>query len=208
MRILIIFLLGGICIFAECNRSPFGCFESTWQFQIPMQIYPDNEEVKIGDTIWMQLSSPKHFTDAISGQDIDFSQAANLSTNITFYQFADSGNGIKYLKPAVAFFDYKLVYGRFLPDDRGASYNVDYNFKETDSSYEFKLGIVPKLTGEFVFAPYDVSSVYRKNAKCPQAAFQYAIINTNQHLKTYLDFYPGHVLSSLEKRIVYCFKVK
>lgn len=172
-----------------------------------MQVYPDYKEVQTGDTLWMYLRSPKRFIDAISGQEIDFSNAANLGVDITFYQFAEDSNGAKYLNPAVKYFNYHLVKGRFLPDDRGSSYNLDYNFQESDSTYEFQLGIVPKSKGEFLISPYDVSNVYRKNARCPRAAFQITLTHTNQHLDIYNDFRPGFELA-YEKRLYYCFKVK
>lgn len=206
IKAFVLSIIAWISIYSTCNKNPLGCHD-TIAFAIEMKVYPDNETVHVGDTIWLESSSKKIFTDIVSGQVMDFSDAANLGVDINFDQITEDTNHIKKLVPAVQSFQFILLAGKFLPDDLSPERNVDYDYVETDTSYQLKLGLVPKYSGVFMFAPNDAGNVYRKKSRCPKAGFTVTLSNTEQHMDIYASLKKPDLVSASEQRHVYCFNI-
>ncbi len=207
MKPLIILVIASFCMGSTCNKYPLGCYGNAYTFEIPLKIYPDKETVAVGDTIWIEIATPKQFTDLPTGRKIDFDGAANLGIDVDFLQLCPDSILERSVIPAVSAFQLLVIKGTFLPDDLSPDRNVDYNYYEGDASYQFKLAVIPKQKGIYVIAPGDASSVYSKTCRCPKAGFQMRYKETNQHTHIYTDFWPFQP-SLFELSHMYCLKVQ
>lgn len=179
-----------------------------YSFATNIKAYPDIDSISINDTVWLEFLSPTRLTDIATGAMIDYSSATNLSTSINFDEFTGGSISNPGAIPAVDAFEYKLIYGIFVPDDFLPERNRDYRFIETNNEFKFKLGIIPKRVGVFSLAPSNSATVRRANDNCSEAGFSITFATTNQHLYFYEQNRPGYTPSEYERTHMYCFKVK
>jgi len=191
--------IGGTCRKSDCSQTDY-------TFEAFYKAYPDNDSIRIGDTIWLELNSPTQLKNLINGQIIDYSGAENLGTAIGYGELLGGDmlnpGGI----PAANSFDNVLRAGVLSSTDKPEQVRV-YRFKEENGKYLFKLGIIPKKKGTFIIAPGNAANVYRKSDKCSKAGFNLTFENTNQHLYLYEQKRPGYVLSDYDRGHIYAFKV-
>jgi hypothetical protein len=206
-RIIILCIIYQLCISASCSRNK-NCIEKTYLFSINIRVFPDMDSVNINDTVWLEFISPTRLTDVVSGNSINYDNAINLGTSINFYQFTGGSFSNPGAIAAVDAFEYKLVYGVFVPDDVLPNQNKDYHFIQVNSEYKFKLGIIPKRIGVFSFSPSNSGTVRRANDNFSKAGFDIIFSNTSQHLFFYEQNRPGYTPSEYERTHMYCFKVK
>ena len=110
-NILLIVLLGLISattIQSRCSKR-FDCSQTVYSFQTNIKAFPDLDSVNINDTIWIDFSCPTKLIDMISGQLVDYRDAENLGTDISFLEFT----GGSALNPggiaAVDAFQFRLI---------------------------------------------------------------------------------------------------
>ncbi len=206
MKYFIVVIIYILSVYASCNKHG-DCITKTYSFATGIKTYPDTDSLNINDTIWLDFSSPTRLVDLGTSNMIDYSQAS-LSMSIDFLEFTGGSVSNPGVIPAVNAFDYKIIYGTFIPDNLSADKNKDYKVLEISGEYKFKLGIIPKRTGIFSFIPIDANNVFRNNDPCTKAGFSISFANTNQHLYFYLQNRPGYVPSQYEQTHMYCFKVK
>lgn len=207
MKYLIVVIVYVLSVYASCNKHG-DCLTQTYSFATCIKAYPDTDSLNINDTIWLDFSCPTRLVDLGTGNMIDYSGAGNLGTAIDFLEFTGGSISNPGAIPAVNAFEYKLIYGVFIPDNVLPEKNRDYNFTEVNSEYKFRLGIIPKRTGIFAIAPGNASNVYRNNDYCTKAGFSIIFSNTNQHIYFYQQNRPGYIPSQYELTHMYCFKVK
>jgi hypothetical protein len=208
-RIVILLLLVMTFIYGDCSKNK-GCLgaNETYSFSVNVHAFPDADSVSINDTIWLEINFPVNLVDLNTQTTVNFSNAKNLGTDITFHRFIGGSFSDPGVFPGANDFEYKLIHGTFVPDSHLPDQNKDYLFSESGSMYKFKLGIIPKRQGIFGISPGNVANVYRNDQKCEKAGFQITFSNTNQHLYFYEQNRPGYTLSNYESTHVYCFKVK
>lgn len=207
IRIFMLLSLWYLSLYSTCNKR-LNCNVTIYSFETNIKAFPDSDSLNIGDTIWFELICPTKLRDAISGNMIDYSGAENFGTNINFHEFIGGNFSDPGVKAAVSAFDFKLIYGVFIPDNHLPEQNRDYEFIEAGNEYRFKLGVIPKKTGIFSISPGNAANVYTKRNKCDKASFSITFANTNQHLYFYEQNRPGYTPSQYERTHMYCFKVK
>jgi hypothetical protein len=207
LRVTVILILYFLSVYASCNKDK-NCAIQTYSFATGIRSYPDTDSININDTIWLEFISPTRLTDLSTGNIISYSAAKNLGTDINFFQFTGGSISNPGAIPAVDAFEYKLIYGEFIPDNVLPEQNKDYKFAEINNEYRFKLGIIPKRVGIFSFSPGDAGGVVRNNDECSKANFKITFTNTNQHMYFYEQNRLGYVPSQYEQTHMYCFKVK
>ena len=199
-------IISMVSIYATCNRR-LDCFGAKYSFSVNVKAYPNNDSIRIGDTIWIELNEPVSLTDHTSGNNINYSGAENLGMGITIDEFVGGSVNEPGTVPAATKFYFQLEMGSPIQNtlvERVRS----FNFSETQGNYRFKVGIVPKQKGIYGVAISNAANVYRNNDKCTKANFNIIFANTNQHLYFYESNRPGYTISEYEKTHLYCFKVK
>jgi len=197
-----LFFVGVLSVYGTCNKNS-NCNDVDYSFLAGMKVTPDRDSVNIGDTIWLELSTPKIFTDNNTNQQVEFAGAINLGTDINFDKLLGNHN----VSFCASCFDLIPVKGTFINDNFVPERNKDYRFLEEADKYAFKLAIIPKQRGTYSISIGDASGVYTPNKKCVKASFKYSFQNTNQHLYLYQQNRPGYQISDYERTHMYCFKV-
>jgi hypothetical protein len=190
---------------ATCNKK-VDCLNAVYTFAVTAKVYPDMENINIGDTIWVELDEPNMFEDLQSGKTIDFSQAANLGLGIALDRFT----GGDLLNPgtvaAAAAFSIHVREGTQLSSLQPERIR-SFNFSEQAGRYRLKIAVVPSQAGTYSLGISDASNVFRKNDHCTKAGFKITLANTTQHLHLYEQNRPGYTPSAYEVVHMYCFKV-
>lgn len=207
LRIFILIFISYLSIYSSCNKR-INCNATVYSFEATIRAFPDSDSLNMGDTIWLELICPARLRDAISGNMIDYSGAENFGTVIGCLEF--TGGDI--LNPGVVGaandFDFKIIYGSLVSNPINPGTNKEFLFSEIQSTYKFKLGLIPKKTGIFAVSPGNAANVYRRNNSCDKAGFSITFTNTAQHLYFYEQNRPGYTPSEYERTHMYCFKVK
>jgi len=169
----------------SCNgcKDILGC-ESSYKFQLDCRVSPNKDTISRGDTVWIQISSPVVFTDQISGEQIDYSNASNLGTDIGFQKLISSAP--VQVANAVSDFNFVLRTGIEINSSNPEG-DKNYLINEVSNKYVFNLGIIAKDTGTFRFFLSSSVNVEQSGKPCPKADFDIIMVQTNQHY--YL--YPG-----------------
>jgi hypothetical protein len=208
-RVVILAMLYVATICGDCSKRKV-CFgtSKTYSFAVNGRAFPDSDSLFVNDTIWVEINFPTTLIDNNTQTTINYTDAENLGTDISFIQFIGGSINNPGAVAAANDFDYKLILGTFVFDSYLPEKNKDYLFVQLGSEYKFKLGIIPKKVGNFSFAFGDAANVYTKNNKCDKAGFSITFANTSQHLYFYEQNRPGYTPSEYERTHMYCFKVK
>lgn len=195
-----------VTTFSTCKKGGLGCANTVYNFKIGAQVYPGKDSIHVGDTVWIEINSPVSFTDINTGKLINYSGVSNLSTALSF----DIFRGGSFSDPGTAYaannFKYFLVTGVFV-DNPFTDWIREYLFSENSNKYNFKLAVIPRVTGTYAISIGDAANVYRQSDKCTKASFEIDFQNTNQHLYLYQNNRPGYDISGYEQKHMYCFKV-
>ncbi|MBS1575155.1 MAG: hypothetical protein JST09_07600 [Bacteroidetes bacterium] len=182
-RIAILFVISLATTFSTCNKGGLlGCANSTYSFKISAKVYPDKDTISIGDTIWAEINSPDVFIDQISNQQMDFSNANNMGTDMGFQKLINT-SPIE-VAGAISKFKFFIISGTLLPNPHPATEDsiiINFKIQDINNKYFFKMAIIPQDTGTFRFNFGDFTGVSRNNAPCPKADFTTRITQTNQH---------------------------
>lgn len=193
-----------MCIGGTCRK--WDCSQTDYTFEAFYKAYPDKDSISIGDTIWLELTTPTLLKNLMNNQIVDYSGAENFGCAISYLEliggsFSDPGS-----LPAANSFDNILKIGFISPTDKQDQIRA-YLFKEENGMYVFKLGIVPKKKGLFAIAPGNAANVYRKSDNCSKAGFSLTFKDTDQHIYLYEQSRPGYSPSEYERTHAYCFEV-
>lgn len=198
-------IISFFAISASCNKH-FDCRGTVHSFEAFFKAYPDRDSIHVNDTIWIELKTPTHLKDLTTNQEVDYSEAANLGTVIRYAELL----GGNVLNPGAIgganHFDNIHINGSPLEPLKPEEERV-FNFKEENSMYLFKVGIVPKKQGVFLIGMGNADNVYQKDNNCRKSNFRMTFKETNQHLNLLEESRPGYTPSEYEREHVYCFKV-
>lgn len=182
------------------------CRQVIYSFEMPFQVYPNLDSIRINDTIWLTSATSVKLNDLKTNQIVDYSGATNLGTDISYLELTGGDFSNPGAIPAANNFENVLIEGS---QDESSYPERTRQFKlaETNQMYKLKLGIIPKKKGLFSIGPGDAGYVYRKTDECTKASFSLVFKETNQHLYLYEQSRPGYTPSEYEQKHVYCFKV-
>lgn len=201
-KLLVVAILLGFCIISysfQCNKR-LDCTETVYNFNIGIKAFPDKDSISIGDTLWLEVIEPVKLTNLTTGQMVNYDNAANLGTAISFIQLTGNSQS----KEAANDFSYLIKSGTEVP--RPDTFRVrEYTFEKISSNYIFKLGVICKKSGIYRISVSDAANVYRNNDNCTKAYFRINFKETNQHLHYNEENFS--VVVSLPNN-GYCFKVE
>lgn len=171
--------------FSTCTPR-FDCANTTYNFEIGVKAYPDEDSIHVGDTIWFEINESTALKDIQSGKIIDYSGAINLGSAIGFGKYM----GINNATEAANSFNYILITG-ILVNNPNTLQIREFLFVQQNDRYLFKLGIIPKEVGVFGVGFSNAANVYRKNDACTKANFTINFKGTNQHYYLNPNFQGG-----------------
>jgi len=176
MKNILFILIGGLCIYASCNKRS-DCTQSDYAFTGNFKVYPDFDSINVGDTVWVETNIPAQLRNSFTGNTVNFSGAVNLGTAIGLQEILGI---VPEIKDVANDFNFFLIEGVNVNNPKTALIR-EYLFAEKNNIYLFKLGITAKRAGVFRFVIGSAANVYTSSNKCSKASFTFNIVNTNQH---------------------------
>lgn len=189
---------------ARCNKETTRpCYSAApYAFDVTSEWTPQKEVYHIGDTIYLNMSFPKTLTDLLSSKEVSYQDAVGISGPILTGQL-DSQEII----PAMSNFDYIPVTGTFQniknTPEIGKVIFVDEQF----TSYKFKVAILLKTKGIYLFYVSDLRSEGLKGKDCTNAVFNMLVTNSDKHISLFQQAL-NQIPDSVQQRTMYCFKVE
>lgn len=165
-------------VFATCRKD---CTRTDYSFEMAVNAYPDLDSMRVGDTVWVEINETVSLKDLNTNENINYSGAVNLGTNIGFQEIVGTTPQII---NAATDFSSKVINGTEISSTNSSLFK-EYVFAENNGKFLFKLGIVPLRTGVFRINLGSAANVYRANDKCSKASFVFNFKNTNQHFYLY-----------------------
>ncbi|HEY6955598.1 MAG TPA: hypothetical protein VI385_10155 [Flavisolibacter sp.] len=165
-------------VFATCRRD---CNRIDYSFEMPVKAYPNLESIRVGDTIWIEISEPVSLKDLNTNRSVNYSGVVNLGTNIGFQEIIGTTPQII---NAANDFSLKIINGVEAPTSNSDLFR-EYLFTERNGAFLFKLEVIPKRLGTFRINLGSAANVYTVNDKCSKASFVFNFENTNQHFYLY-----------------------
>jgi len=192
-------------IWASCNKH-FDCRGSIYSFEAFYKAYPAEDSIRVNDTIWIEMNTPTRLKDLSYDRTVDYSGAANFGTVISYVEITGGDLLNPGVIPAANDFENTIIDGSPVKPINLEQLR-EFQFKEENGMYLFKVGIVPRKTGLFMIGAENAANVYRKNDNCTKADFSMTFKDTNQHLYLYEQKRPGYILSDSDREHLYAFKV-
>ncbi len=156
----ILLFVAMVTTFSTCKKGSLGCANTVFNFKIGAKAYPDKDSILVGDTIWLEIDAPTKLTDINSNTIVDYSGADNLRNALSFDIF--TGGSVS--DPGTAYaandFNFSLKTGSAIANPYTERIR-EYLFIENNSSFKFKLAIIPKKKGIFALAISNAANVYR-----------------------------------------------
>ncbi|HEY2721435.1 MAG TPA: hypothetical protein VGI82_06910 [Chitinophagaceae bacterium] len=187
-------------LLSDCHKP---CNLPNYSFLVNETFSPEKDSIHIGDTLWLTCTIPETLKDINSQNEIDFSQAEDLASDLVISDISkfDSERG------AVDSFNYTQIQGSIHTDQSADPQGVkQLSFEENSNSYLLQVGLIAKKAGAYIMTMPDNPHVYRKGMpNCGTANFQFLNGNTKQHLYLFENIWGQ--LSNYDSTHSYCFKV-
>lgn len=186
---------------------PKPCVEANYSFKEQLQLSPDSDSMKVGDTLYITASFPNNLIDQRSGSVINYSNASNIESTLRIVQLV-TGDSIS--RGAVADFKYSSTIGMIYNATNIPSPDAvnQLKYQQIGNDYQIKVGLIPIHTGIFALGIGSGLSIGRNGSKeCEKASFIFSISNTSQHVYYYQQWNPNIFLSTEDISRLYCFKV-
>lgn len=205
--ILVVAITFATTISSTCKKSLICADNNTYTFiNNDARAYPDRDSIRVGDTLWIEISMPTTLSDALTNTMIDFSNAVSVGNSPGVGQFIGGSVSDPGVIGAVDKFNYSIIKGE-LVNSSILNERMQFNFDKINDSFFLKFALIPNSKGIYIFGISDEAGVYRKGDPCTKASFAFEFANTDQHLYFLQNNRPGYVISDYEQQHVYCFKV-
>jgi hypothetical protein len=189
-------------LYGTC-RKQIDCSQTDYAFKGDFKVYPDEDSIQVGDTIFLEFDHSTLFQDLTRNISVDYKEALNLGSAISFTEFLSNQQEAG----AVGNFTRTIVYGKLNSQSSGDAQTQVYLFDEASSRFRFRLAIIPNKAGNYGITVHDAANVYTKSDECSKASFQYIFQGTDQHLYLLNQWRPGLILQEPGKSRVYYFRV-
>lgn len=175
---LIVVFLFLTTVFATCTKD---CSRTNYSFQMTASAVPDEDSIRIGDTIWIEVNEPVTLQDLKTYNNVNYAGAVNLGTYIGFQEIIGS---VPQITNVAKDFDVKVNVGLIVTSSNPELFK-EYLFTERDGKFCFKVGIVPRRSGTFRINLGSAANVYTSTNPCSKASIDFNFANTKQHFYLY-----------------------
>jgi hypothetical protein len=188
-----------ISICATCNKR-IDCKQTIYSFEANLQVFPDIDSVRIGDTVWLNLNHPSTLYDSGLRANVDYSNAMNYGTVFRIVELLGNSN----FRGAYTDFDLLLKTGKTVNNYSDPNFLREFTFEELGNFYVFNLGFAAKKRGIYRISFDNSNNVFRANDQCTKAGFKLSLKNTNSHGYFNNANFTGITTDTTR---LYCFKV-
>jgi hypothetical protein len=196
------FLLSG-----SCNKdSTRPCALTTpYSFAVTSEFTPQKAVYNVGDTIFLVSTFPKTLTNLISNQQVDYSNSVGIG-GVFGLSVLDSVSRQPFA--ARDSFNISVIVGSISETNITINRNrlFQTNYQET-TNYDFKLRLVCKKKGVFMFSCDNLSSVGLRGKDCTNAGFNMTVTNSDKHFDLFQNSL-GTPMDALGAKVSYCFRVQ
>lgn len=198
--------LGGMA--ATLMGCPVECLSPQYRFGATVHISPEAEVLAVGDTVWIDSTTPTTMRDLQTGKDVAFANADNFGTAIRIAELRASSDT---LLDAVNRFRYFALMGRAFTDPKlHPNRSLGCYYAQVGSEYRLRLGLVCQRAGIYgLFISSAVNVTQQGKTVCDGANIGLSFDNADKHLSYLQNLYyksqpmePGAIPSS------YCFVVR
>jgi hypothetical protein len=203
----IFFSLAWIIALSLAPVSCGECVSNTFQFTVDFSVRPVRDSLNVGDTLWLESTTPTGMFDSRTNKTIDFVSATNFGGGITINTLLGPNN----LGPAVHNFDFVLVKGDLVPSPNALDVLKGFKYAEEVGEYKLRFGMVCKDKGVYGLTLSAAANVYSpKFGSCNRASIYLKIEDgTSKHLNYLQDtYYLNQTIPDPVKETSYCFVVK
>lgn len=197
-----------LILFVLLNTGcPKPCVEANYSFAGSLQLTPDVDSIRIGDTLFISTSFSNSLTDQSTGSLINYSNANDIECTLSVAQLI-SGDSIP--KGAVAQFKYSSQLGSIYNSVNIPSPDLvqQIKYQQVGNNYQLRVGLIALNKGIYALGIGNGLSNTRNNTSaCEKANFNFSISGTNQHAYYFQKWRPDFVLSTDGLSKLYCFKV-
>lgn len=198
-------LLAGVIIHSCDKNRTVPCRNGGYAFLGNGVFAPENENVRIGDTLRFYSELPYQQQDQINPNLlINYSNSTLIGGNFLFFKL-DSTD--KKLLPAGADFLSYSVQGSLTNINGNANAGLNYFYADLQSGYKLKLNILPQQEGLYAIIATSALSNGLRGKNCTNASFDITVTNTNKHLQLYQSAI-GRMPDAQTAKQIYCFRVQ
>jgi hypothetical protein len=150
-------------------------------------VYPNNDSVNVGDTIWFNSTIPEKLKwVTVNGDSVteDFSNASDMVTNLNMSELIGQND----FRGAVDSFEFLPLKGEINPIPATPGLGKAAQYAKISSSYVCSFAIVPKKKGIYLIQILDI---FKATKKCTNASVQIVYSGDDQHLHYLKDIYYG-----------------
>jgi hypothetical protein len=161
---------------SSCNCGK-DCTAIYYNFELPAKIFPDNDTLRLGDSLTVFIDVSNSFVELQSGTLVPFKRAANLGSTISFGRKNLSTGAFDQVAND---FDFILLKGK---ESRAINPSLtrSYLFTEENNRYRFHLVIKPKKPGLYKMILSNSVNTFRESAPCDKANFTTILKETNHN---------------------------
>jgi hypothetical protein len=205
--IMVITIIFATTVYSTCKKGRICGDNNTYTFiNNNARAYPDKDSIRIGDTLWIDITMPTTLRDITTNSMIDFSEAVSVGNSPGLGKFTGGSVSDPGTIGAVDKFNYYITKGQLI-NSSILNERMQFSFDKLNDSFVLKFAVIPKSTGIYALGISDDAGVHRKGDNCTKASFAFQFANTNQHLYYYQNNRPRYVISDYERQHMYWFKV-
>ncbi len=199
----LLFLIFLIPAFLGCLKI---CVPHQYKFSGGLcTIYPDEDSIRVGDTIWLNCSIPLNLKyNSGSGFDsvnYDISGSTNFITDFHI----TVPLGVNTQVGAIDSFGFLSIKGGVQPNLLDLHASKTLSFAEIGNNYFALLAIIPKKRGIYGISILDL---YQGMKNCDKFSVSIMMSDMDNHLHYLKDiYYGGGPINPLDSTHTYCFKV-
>ena len=168
-------------------------------------VYPRNDSIPIGDTLWVKCLIPANLKHPINNSSDSENYNITGSTNLITDIHLTTPTGINMQIGAVDSFIFVDARGSLKPNPLALNGSKTISFEPGSTYFISEFGIVAKKKGIYFLAVIDI---YQATKNCDKFSVSILMDNEDNHLHYMRDtYYGGYPINLIDSTHSYCFKV-
>lgn len=177
-----------VILLQGCKKTCGDGFKSYHTVTAPLQVYPQAESIRLGDTLSAEITIPKNAYDTRSNTFIDINGLDFSTIGIDIVQFSLTNSGLR-INGLDSFYLQKVL-GEFTLKTKAM---IGVDLVQASNNLVFKIVIIPKTKGLVKIALYSFEG--RKGNRCYLVDFIPKCINQSLNMHLYMNVNPNDAIT-------------